>query len=72
MYDIMIWMGAGLSLLGLAGILWCILRVARAKRARLADEELRATIAAAMPINMAALFVSVIGLMLVVIGVMLG
>lgn len=72
MYDIMIWTGAGLSLLGLAGILWCILRVARAKRARLADEELRAEIAAAMPINMAALFVSVIGLMLVVIGVMLG
>lgn len=72
MYDIMIWTGAGLSLLGLAGILWCILRVARAKRARLADEELRAAIAAAMPINMAALFVSVIGLMLVVIGVMLG
>lgn len=72
MYDIMIWMGAGLSLLGLAGILWCILRVARAKRARLADEDLRAAIAAAMPINMAALFVSVIGLMLVVIGVMLG
>ena len=72
MYDIMIWTGAGLSLLGLAGILWCIFRVARAKRARLADEELRAAIAAAMPINMAALFVSVIGLMLVVIGVMLG
>lgn len=72
MFDVMIWAGAGISLLGLAGLIWCILRVARARRAGLSDDELRATVATVLPMNMAALFLSVIGLMLVVVGVILG
>ncbi len=72
MYEIMIWAGAALSLCGLAGLVWCILRVARARRARLAEEDMRATLQAVLPLNMAALFVSVIGLMLVVLGIILG
>lgn len=71
MYDVMIWGGAVLSLIGLAGIIWCIFRVARARRAGLDDETLRKRISAVLPVNMAALFLSVIGLMLVVFGVML-
>ena len=72
MFEVMIWVGAAISLFGLAGLVWCIVRVTRAKRARLGDAELRAAIAAVLPMNMAALFLSVIGLMLVVIGVILG
>ncbi|PJE36158.1 hypothetical protein CVM52_13525 [Pseudooceanicola lipolyticus] len=72
MFDIMIWTGAALSLLGLAGLIWCILRVIRARRAGLSDEAMRAAVAAVLPINMGALAVSVIGLMLVVVGVILG
>ncbi len=72
MFDIMIWVGAGLSLLGLAGLIWCIVRVARARRAGLSDEALRGEVARVLPMNMAALFLSVIGLMLVVVGVILG
>lgn len=72
MFDVMIWAGAGISLLGLAGLIWCILRVARARRAGLSDDALRAEVAAVLPMNMAALFLSVIGLMLVVVGVILG
>jgi hypothetical protein len=45
--------------------------VARAKRANLSDDELRAAIQSVVPINMGALFLSVLGLMLVVIGVFL-
>ena len=41
MFDIMIWVGAAISLLGLVGLIWCILRVARARRAGLADQELK-------------------------------
>jgi hypothetical protein len=71
MFELMIWGGVCLSLLGLAGLIWCIFRVARARRAGLHDDALRAVIQSVLPINMAAMFLSVIGLMLVVIGIIL-
>lgn len=70
--DILIAAGAVVTLLGLAGLVWCIARVARARRAGLDDAELRAVMQKIVALNMAALFVSVIGLMMVVIGVLLG
>ena len=72
MYEIMIWAGAALSLVGLCGLIWCILRVARARRAKLADDQMRTILQSVLPVNMGALFLSVIGLMLVVVGVILG
>lgn len=72
MFEIMIWVGAAVSVLGLAGLVWCIIRVSRARRAGLSEDELRAAVQAVLPLNMGALFLSVLGLMLVVIGVMLG
>jgi len=72
MFEMMIWVGAVISLVGLAGILWCIVRVARARRATPDDEAMRAVLQSVIPLNMGALFLSVTGLMLVVIGVMLG
>lgn len=72
MFEMMIWGGAILSLAGLAGLVVCILRVARARRAGLSDEALRAAIQSVVPLNLGALFVSVIGLMMVVVGIMLG
>lgn len=69
--EILVWTGASLSVLGLLGLVWCIVRVARAKRANLSDDELRAAIQSVVPINMGALFLSVLGLMLVVVGVFL-
>ncbi len=72
MFEMMIWIGAAISLVGLAGILWCIVRVARARRSKPDDETMRAVLQSVIPMNMGALFLSVIGLMLVVIGVMLG
>jgi len=71
MWDVVIWSGAALSLVGLVGLIWCILRVARAKRANLSPDDLRAAVQAVLPINMAAMFLSVIGLMLVVVGIIL-
>lgn len=72
MFEVMIWVGAGLSLLGLAGLIWCIVRVAKARRAGLSDEGMRAAVASVLPVNMGALAVSVVGLMLVAVGVILG
>jgi len=68
----LIWIGAVVSLVGLAGIIWCIFSVAKAKRANLAEDEMRAQLAKVLPMNMGALFLSVIGLMLVVVGIFLG
>ncbi len=70
--DILIAAGAVVTLLGLAGLVWCIARVALARRAGLDDAGLRAVMQKIVALNMAALFVSVIGLMMVVIGVLLG
>lgn len=71
-FDILVWVGAGCTLLGLVGLVWCILSVWRARRASLPDDAMRAVMARVLPRNLGALFVSVIGLMLVVLGVFMG
>ncbi|MEL7091939.1 MAG: hypothetical protein AAFN94_09425 [Pseudomonadota bacterium] len=71
-FDILIWIGAGFTVLGLLGLIWCILTVLRARRASLPDEEMRAVMSRVLPRNLAALFVSVIGLMLVILGIFMG
>jgi len=69
MSDILIWCGALISLGGLVGLVWCIVFVARARRANLPDEDLRARLQKAVPLNLGSLFLSVIGLMLVIVGI---
>lgn len=70
--DILIWSGAALSLVGLCGLVYCILRVNKARRAGLSDEALRDEVKRVMPTNLGSLFVSVLGLMLVILGIFLG
>jgi hypothetical protein len=70
-FDLIIWGGTALSLLGLVGLVYCIIRVSRAKRAQLSDEQMRALLKQVVPLNMGALFLSVIGLMLVIVGIFL-
>jgi hypothetical protein len=69
--DILIWAGALISALGLAGILYCIVIVTRAKRAGLTDEALRVKMQKVVALNLGALFTSIIGLMVVVVGIVL-
>ena len=70
--DILIWLGAAISAIGLFGIIWCAFQVIKAKSDDLEDAELRARVQAVMPINLAALFMSAIGLMCVIVGILLG
>jgi len=70
--EILIWTGALVSMLGLAGLIRCIVLIARAKRQNLPDEALRARLKQVVPLNLGALFLSALGLMMVVIGVLLG
>jgi len=71
-FDLLVWTGAAVSVLGLVGLIWCIIRVRRAKREGQDDAAMRATLQSVMPLNLGALFLSVIGLMIVSIGVSLG
>jgi hypothetical protein len=68
----LIWSGAVVSLLGVAGIVWCILLVARVRRAGLPDALIRARLQRVVALNLVALFVSAIGLMMVVTGIIIG
>lgn len=70
--EILVWGGAAVSLVGLAGLVWSILKVNAARKAKLDDAALKAAIQKALPLNLAALFLSVIGLMLVILGIFLG
>lgn len=65
----MIWIGAVLTLIGVAGLVWCIVLAMRAKRAKLPDDQMRAVLQRVVILNMAALAVSGLGLMAVVFGV---
>ena len=70
----MTWMigaGATLSLVGVAGLLWCIILALKARRAGLSDDVMRARLQHIVTLNMIALGVSALGLMLVVGGILL-
>jgi len=70
--EYLIWAGAVVSLVGLLGIIWGIIKVLSARRAGLSDEQLRARLAPMVALNLGAMFVSVLGLMMVVVGILLG
>jgi len=72
MFEILVWIGAAISLTGLGGLFWCILRVMRARKQDLDDDALRAVVQSVLPYNLGAMLLSMLGLMLVVVGVMLG
>ena len=69
--QILIWAGAIVSLMGLAGLIWCIVTVQKARKSGAGDDEMRAVMQRVLPRNMGALFLSAIGLMMVVVGILL-
>lgn len=69
--EALVWIGAVVSLVGLAGLIWCIVTVWKARKAGMDDAALRAELQRVVPINTGALFLSMTGLMLVVVGILL-
>ena len=69
--ELLIWIGTVLSILGLVGLFCCIKAVLQAKKSAVSDEALRSSLQKVVPLNMASLFLSAIGLMLVILGIML-
>lgn len=68
----LIWGGAAVSILGLIGLLWCIGKVAMAKKSGLNDDDLRAVVKRVVPVNLGSLLLSTLGLMMVIVGIFLG
>jgi hypothetical protein len=67
--DWLIWIGAAVSLGGIAGLLRCIQLALRARRSGLDSTAMRARLQQIVTFNLAALGVSALGLMLVVMGI---
>lgn len=68
---ILIWLGAGITLGGVALLVWCIVKLFRVRRAGLDEDEMRRALQRLVPLNTGALLLSVLGLMLVVLGIFL-
>lgn len=68
----LIWIGALVTIVGLAGLVWCILVVARARKDGLDGADMQARLQKVVAVNMGALFLSAVGLMMVVVGILLG
>jgi len=69
--DVLVWIGAAVTVAGMVGIIYSVVLVRRARKEETEDAALRARLNKVLPVNLAALFLSVIGLMLVVVGVLL-
>ena len=69
--DFLIILGTVVTLIGLGVLIWCIIMVASARRNIKDDVRMRERLQKMAAINMLALFLSFIGLMIVVVGVIL-
>lgn len=69
--DWVIWIGAALTMAGVAGLVWCILLAMRARKSGLPDDQMKAALQKVVALNLGALMVSALGLIAVVVGVIL-
>ena len=67
----LIWIGAIFALIGVAGLGWCIMIAVKARREGLDDEAMQARLPQVVPMTLAALAISSIGLMMVILGIFL-
>lgn len=70
--DLLVGLGALLSIIGIAGIILSIVQVRKARREAQDDADLKKRIQAVLPLNLGAFLLSVLGLMCVMVGVLLG
>ena len=68
----LVYIGVVLSLLGLCGLVYCIVTATRAKRAGLSDDEMRERLRGLVAWNLGALLLSALGLIVVAVGLLLG
>ncbi|QCO56614.1 hypothetical protein EOK75_12335 (plasmid) [Pseudorhodobacter turbinis] len=67
--EVLVWIGALVSLVGVAGLGWCVVLALRARNSGEPEEEVRKSLQKVVIYNMVALGISALGLMLVVMGI---
>ncbi|WP_417241405.1 hypothetical protein [Celeribacter sp.] len=68
----MVWIGALLTLAGVALLVYCIMAALKAKKLGGTDDDIRARLQKIVPLNLLALMTSALGLAAVTIGIILG
>ena len=71
MMEYVIWVGTALTMVGVAGLVWCIVLAMRAKKSGLPDDQIKAQLQRVIVLNLGALAISGLGLMAVVMGAIL-
>ncbi len=69
--DAMIWIGAGMAVVGLAGLAWCIRRAMEMKKSPLPPEEAQGVFHRLIAVNMASVAFAFLGLGLLIVGLIL-
>jgi len=69
--EILIYLGSGAAFLGLAGLITCIVLALKIKKSKLEGTTAREQLQRLVAYNMAALFLSFLGLMMIVVGILL-
>ncbi|MFN3844674.1 MAG: hypothetical protein ACK4RZ_02490 [Paracoccaceae bacterium] len=70
--DMLIWGGAGLTMIGVLALVWCIILAVRARKSDLPEDQIKAQLQRVVVLNLGALAISALGLMAVVVGIILG
>ncbi|WP_050526690.1 hypothetical protein [Pseudorhodobacter aquimaris] len=70
--EVLVWIGALVSLVGVAGLGWCVVLALRARNSDEPEDVVRKSLQKVVIYNMVALGISALGLMLVVMGIFLG
>lgn len=60
--------GVVITLLGVGGLVWCMVRANKLRAAKLEGEPLATELAKLIPVNIASLFLGVVGLAMVLVG----
>jgi hypothetical protein len=69
--EFLIWIGAAVTLAGVALLAWCIAGLLRLRRAGLPEDAMRESLRRYVAWNLGALFLSALGLMCVIVGILL-
>ena len=69
--EALIWIGALVTLIGVLGLIWCIVKVQRSRKKGLDEDGLKAELQKVVALNLGALLLSAFGLMMVVVGIFL-
>ncbi|MGB0412599.1 MAG: hypothetical protein ACPGFA_13500 [Pikeienuella sp.] len=71
-FDILIYVGVAIAVLGLLGLVWCINLARRVKNGQVPEDQLQAALIKISAVNMASMGGAFIGLAILLVGLMMG